>query len=228
MESARRLCSTASRHGSVTSMKYFTRLTFLSSLLLCAACARAQDLSRYDLSTDEGVNAAREAASGKKLDEYSKGCISRSTDLPKIVVVGSFAHDYGCSFQGVFLGSRYLEEGGGVDLSKNALDHLGWERAQQKERERLARLWVEKGLLPFFRVLEIKDDDFPGRTFQAPRVVSNEDGEVTVTLWIRLPPGMTRDKVYQLLEYRFSRDGSLAEKRTLENLVRSYATFIAC
>jgi hypothetical protein len=186
---------------------------------MCTGCARGQDLSQYDLSTDEGVAAAREAIRGEKLDEYSKGCVSRSPDLPKIVIVGTFAHDYGCSFQGVFLGSSYLEEDGAA-LSKSALNFLGWQTAKQEQREKLARLWVEKGLLPFFTVVVRQEEDFRDHPFQPPRAISKEDGDVIVTLWIRLPPGMTRERIYHLLEYRFSRDGMLARKTKLDNLVR--------
>jgi hypothetical protein len=199
-------------------MRHFIRLAVMGSLFLSSACARGQDLWRYDLSTDEGVSRAREAVSGKKLDEYSKGCIRRSTELPKVVVVGSFAHDYGCSFQGVFIGNRYFEEESATVVSKNALDFLGWETARQEERERLALVWVEKGLLAFLTVLEQKDEDFKDRAFQAPKATSSGNGEVTVTLWIRQPPGMSRERVYQLWEYRFSKYGDLARKKMLENL----------
>lgn len=199
-------------------MKHFICLLVLGSLFICAACASGQDLSRFDLSTDEGVTAAREAASGKKLDEYSKGCIRRSMELPKAVVVGSFAHDYGCSFQGVFLGLSYFEEGD-ARLSKSALDFLGWQGANQAERERLALLWVEKGLLAFLTVLAERDADFKDGQFQPPRVVSQENGEVVVTLWIRKPPGMTPERYYELREYTFSKDGELTRTANPQSLV---------
>jgi hypothetical protein len=200
-------------------MRHFICLTMMSCFFMCSACARGQDVSRYDLSTDEGVTAAREAVSGKKLDQYSKGCVRRSTDLPKVVVVGSFAHDLGCEFQGVFLGSRYFE-GGDAALSKSALNFMGWQAAKREQREKLARLWVEKGLLAFLTVLVQKDEDFPDHPFQTPQAVYSESGEIVVTLWIRQPPGMIRERVSQLLEYRFSKDGELTGRTMLENLVR--------
>jgi hypothetical protein len=200
-------------------MKHFICLAIISFLFMCPACARGQDLSRYDLSTDEGVTAARKAIGGKKIDEYSKGCIRRSPELSKIVVVGSFAHDRGCDFQGVFLGSRYFEENDAA-TSKSALNFMGWQTARQEQRERLARLWVEKGLLAFLTVLVQRDEAFPDHPFQPPQAVSRESGEIIVTLWIREPPGMRRERVSQLLEYRFSKDGALAGRTMLENLVR--------
>lgn len=199
-------------------MKHFICLAVMSCLFTCSACAQAQDLSRYDLSTDEGVAAAREALSGKKLDEDSKGCVRRSAGLPRIVIVGDFAHDLGCSFQGAFIGSKYFE-GDGAPLSQAALNFVGWQAAKPYERERIARLWVEKGLLAFLIVPEQKDEDFKDRPFQPPRAITNRDGEVIVTLWIRQPPGMNRERVYQLLEYRFAGDGALAGKKVLDSLV---------
>jgi hypothetical protein len=70
---------------------------YLSLIFIMAfsACAGGQDFSGYDLSTDEGVNAAREAQLGKKLSGYGKGCIKRPPELPEIILVGSFAHDRG-------------------------------------------------------------------------------------------------------------------------------------
>jgi hypothetical protein len=200
-------------------MMYFARLTLMSCLFLYTACASGQDLSRYDLSTDDGVSAAREAVSGQKLDGYSKGCVRRDGALPETVVVGSFAHDLGCEFQGVFVGSRYFE-GDEAAVSKNALNHLGWKTARPEERERLAKLWVEKGLLAFLTVLARKDEDFQDHPFQPPQAVTKENGEIIVTLWIREPPGMSREKVYRRLEYRFYADGALAGRRALENFVR--------
>ena len=198
-------------------MKSFTCLTAAACLLACSAYAGGQDLSRYDLSTDEGVNAAREAISGEKLDEYSKNCIRRNSDLPRVVAVGGFAFDLGCRFQGVFVDSHYFEKDDAA-LSTKALDALGWKTASREQRERLARLWVESGLLPFNRVLAQRNKDFQNRPFQSPQVVSKNNGEVIVTLWIGLPPGMRRGRGYQLLEYRFSTDGDLSGSSTLENL----------
>src|SRR5215207_4149960 len=56
-------------------MEHSTRLLTISALFMCFACAGGQDLSRYDLSTDEGLMAARGAVIGKQLGAYSKGCV---------------------------------------------------------------------------------------------------------------------------------------------------------
>jgi len=71
-------------------------LATISLSLALAFITHAQDLSQFDLSTNDGVNAAREAIAGKPLDDRSKKCIRRDASLPGIVVVGGFAFDYGC------------------------------------------------------------------------------------------------------------------------------------
>jgi len=199
-------------------MEHFTRLLTISTLFMCFACASGQDFLRYDLSTDEGLTAAREAVSGKQLGAYSKGCVRRSPDLPNIIVVGSFAHDRGCAFQGAFIDSSYFE-GEESNLSQRALNALGWETSVPGRRKELARLWVEKGLLSFVTVLARKGGDFPIGRFHRPRVITNGDGEVVVTVWVRLPPGRRRGTAYQLLEYRFSDDAELLGRTALEELV---------
>jgi len=133
-----------------------------------------------------------------------------------MIVVGGFAFDYGCRFQGVFIGSRYVatEDKG---LSRSALEALGWKNANRHLREKLAQAWLEKGLFAFVTVLRAKNEDFQNHSFQPPGAVANETGETVITLWIRLPSGRIRGKVYQLREYRFSSDGDFAGNKTLEN-----------
>jgi hypothetical protein len=194
--------------------------TFLVALVLfwftIAVVAHGQDLSQYDLSTDEGVNAAREAIASKKLDESSKRCISRDRSLPGMVVVGGFASDYGCRFQGVFLSSRYVAQGDAA-LSRIALEALGWKTANREAREKLAQAWLERGLFAFVTVLSAKNEDFKNHSFQPPGAATRENGETVVTLWIRLPSGRVRGRTYQLREYRFSSDGDFAGSKTLES-----------
>lgn len=116
----------------------------ISLILVLAPITAAQDLSQFDLSTNDGVNAAREAIAGKPLDDRSKNCIRRHASLPGIVMVGAFAFDYGCRLQGAFIKSSYV----GVDdssMSRSALEALGWKTANQQNREALAQAWVGKG-----------------------------------------------------------------------------------
>ena len=206
------------------------RLACALLLLQCllASCTNAQTISTQNLSTDEAVLAEmqkRVDAKRAKLGLANKGtskldahdvCIKRLEESPKIIVIGFFAYDRGCGLDGAFVNSRYFEKDDAA-LSKNALDALGWESANQSRREALAQLWVEKGLLAFFTVLHAKEKDLEGRGFHPPQVVSN-NGEIKVTLWIRLPSGMTPERGYQRLEYRFARDGNLSGSSVLESL----------
>lgn len=185
-------------------------------ILVLTSIASAQDLSQFDLSTNDGVNAAREAIAGKPLDDRSKNCIRRHASLPGIVVVGGFAFDYGCRLQGVFIKSSYV----GVDdksMSRSALEALGWKTANQQQREALAQVWVAKGLLGFLSVLSARNEHFAEHSFQPPQASTNSDGETVVTLWMRLPSGRVRGTSYQLREYKFSKDGDFAGNKTLEN-----------
>ncbi len=135
-------------------------------------------------------------------------CIKRFTESPKIIVKGSFRTDYGCHFDGVFVNSRYFEKDDPA-LSKIALNALGWEKASQTEREKLAKLWVEKGLLGFAYALYSKDKDLNDGGFVPPKIVSGENGEIKITLWIQMPTGMrNRPKDFQRLEFRFATDGN--------------------
>lgn len=197
-------------------MNRATALLCLCGSLCFAAVTPGQDLSRYDLSTDEGVNAAREAVAGKPLDDHSKRCIQRDPSLPGIVVVGGFAFDYGCRLQGAFAGSRYLTAEDEA-FSKTALKALGWNAANRTQREKLAQAWVARGLMAFLAVISDKNEDFVGHSFQPPQTVTRADGSIVVKLWIRLPSGRVRGTRYELREYSFSRDGTITGDTTLEN-----------
>lgn len=216
------------------------KVSFIFILLpgVFAGCAKAQVVSNQDrpkagtpsnldLSTNEGVLAELQRRLDAKREELGKKggsklearfvCIERLKETSQIIVIGGFAYDRGCRFQGVFVNSRYFEKDDPA-LSKNALAVLGWETADQARREKLALLWVEKGLVPFFTVLHTTEKELNDRQFQPPQVVSTESGEIKVTLWVRLPRGRA-EQGYQNLEYRFSRDGNLLGSSTLTSLL---------
>jgi len=209
-------------------IKISLTFVFLSGIL--AGCTNAQSISNTNLSTDEAVLAElqkRADANREKLGLVNKGkskleaknvCIERLKESPKVIVIGFFAYDIGCRFDGAFVNSRYFEKTD-VALSKAALDALDWEKANQPEREKLSLLWVEKGLLPFFTVLHTKQKELENQGFHPPKVISMENGEIKVTLWIQLPSGMNREKGFHHLEFKFAKDGNLSGNATLENLV---------
>jgi hypothetical protein len=179
------------------------------------AISQGREAAQYDLSTDEGVAAALETLTGKKMDRRSLTCIRRDRELP-LVVVGSFAFDRGCVFDGVFVNARYFGKSDAA-LSEGVLDTLGWKTANQEQREKLVQAWVVKGLLAFVKVLHQKNEDFENRAFQPPQVVSKEGGEISITLWLRMPTGRVRGRSYILREYRFSKEGGFVGSSKLED-----------
>ena len=189
-------------------------LTLLSSVW--SGCLTAQNI---DLSTDAAVlaelrkraNARNEQRAGGKKPrplEARDVCIERLKESAEVIVIGFFAYDRGCRLNGAFVRSRYYEEKD-ADLSQNALATLGWEKAPKREREMLASYWVQKGLLAFFTPVQTKDKDLDAKDFHPPRAITEQNGEVVVTLWIELPAGMRREKEFKRVEYKFAKEGAL-------------------
>jgi len=197
-------------------LRCVTLAVSLAFVLLTPMRSPGQDASQFDLSTNEGVNAAREALAGRKLDSHSLNCLRRGKTLP-VIAVGSFAFDWGCRFEGVFVKS-HLFKPGEEQTWKEALDLLGWQTANKAERERLALAWIEESWLAFIRVVREKNEDFTKPGFQPPTVVTKPDGEVVVTLWTN-PPGRGRSKGrgYQLREFKFARSGAFISATTLNS-----------
>lgn len=121
------------------------------------------------------------------------------------------------------MNSVYLEES--ADLSKNALNALGWKEANQKEREALAKLWVDKGLLAFSSVIYAKVKNLSNDEVHPPQFVSRKNGEVVVTLWVsfeRRKLGRNVNGLYKGFarhEFMFAKDGKSSERVTHETLV---------
>ena len=66
-----------------------------------------------------------------------------------------------------------------------------------------------KRLAGFTYALYSKDKDLNDGGFVPPQVVSDENGEIEITLWIHLPSGMiNRPKDFQRLEFKFAKDGN--------------------
>ncbi len=193
----------------------------------------ATSASQVDLSTDEGVIAelqkrldaqnAERAAGDARLEaklraasrlEAKDVCIERPKESAKVIVVGFFRYDYGCHFDGAFVGPRYYEATE-YEMHGAALEAFGWRGASQEGRERLALAWVEKGLLAFFNVPRTSPKGLEKFGFRPPQAVSAERGAVKVTLWFQVPPGRNGGRGFQHVEYRFNGDGSFSGTSTL-------------
>lgn len=145
-------------------------------------------------------------------------CLERLKESPRVIVVGAFRYDYDCHFEGAFVDSRFYEANT-LEIHENALAALGWEKANQAEREEIARLWVEKGLLAFFTVLQTKTKELENFDSHPPRVVSDEKGGMKITLWFQTPPRMRRGKGFQRVEYRFKDTGEFSGTSTLDAVI---------
>lgn len=188
-----------------------TLFAFVILVFPLANCASAQN---SDLSTDAGVIAELQKTVDAKSAELAKGdekliakqkaasklsretvCIERLKESAKIIVIGFFRTDGGCRFDGAFVDSRYYERENS-DISRIALGALGWEKANQKERENLAKIWVEKALLVFAPL--------PSQKVSA---ISSGDGEIKVTALSEYPPNVTSRSVTK--QFVFDKGGGL-------------------
>lgn len=169
-------------------------LAFLFLPCLLTVCATAQKV--YVL-TDKAILRTLEKLNGG--DWYrDEICIKRlkEKEAAKLVVVGVKNNNSVCRFSVVFVDSDYFEQGR-LDWTKNALQMLGWEKANQQKRERLAKLWVEKVLFAFTAK--------PNHTF---RVVPSGDDEIKVIVSLQLPPGVTSRNAPII--FVFDKDGSIS------------------
>jgi len=188
------------------SIKSIVAICLLSWSFSVLAYAQTKG-QKVDLSTKEAV--IEQLEKQKKADlSNAKICVERLKESSKIIIIGSFRYDYGCHFEGAFVNSIYFEKS--ADLSPKALGALGWKNANRKQREELAKLWVEKGLLAFSTVLytQEQDKDFRNIEFQPPQVVTKDNGETVVTLWTSV---MRREKTFHRLEFKFAKDGNRLE-----------------
>jgi hypothetical protein len=170
--------------------------------------AQAVDASNHNLSTEQGITAARESLTGKKLDPADQRCLKRGRQLP-IIAVGTRSLRFGCVLDGVFVRSHYVASQDAA-LSKEALELLGWRsRSRRLSREKLASAWVIEGLLAFHTVVFKYHDDFAGHSFKPPQGVFKDNGEVVVTLWeqLRMRGRGVLSTTYFLREYHFAQDG---------------------
>jgi hypothetical protein len=186
-------------------------------VLVLAAChgGSSRDPSaRCDTTTDDGVRAAYQKATGKTLppkgDQWS--CVDKAYDFPGAVKIGDFADDRGCSYSGVLYGCTFASA---PDLQPKILADKGWATADHPTREHLiSAYWsdlYDTGAIA-------KGDDFPtGHTFAPPTFTWNADGSVTYSYWHAESHGMTCGSHYYHVEDHVNADGSLGPSKPLED-----------
>lgn len=170
-------------------IKFSLLFIFFSGVFV--GCANAQTI---DSPTDEAV---LEKLGKLKNEKFGKDdvCIKRLKESAKIIVIGLFANDLGCRLDGVFVDAGYFTKNN-FEASKIALAALGWEKANRRQREKLAAIWVEKVLFAF----SAKSN----QTFMAV----STDGGIKVIVSLKYPPGVTSRHAPQV--FVFDKDGGLS------------------
>lgn len=181
----------------VNSTKNFAliSLAFLFLPCLLTVCTNAQ---KIEVLTDRVVLRTIEKLRGGnwKRDEI---CIKRLNEPSNLVVVGVKDSRLVCHFDGAFVDLDYFERGK-LDWVKNALHSLGWEKANRQQRERLAKIWVEKVIFAF--------SENRKRTFQ---IVPAGVDEIKVIVSLQFPPGVTSRNAPKT--FVFDKDGSVSPER---------------
>lgn len=164
------------------------------------------------LSTDDGVRAAYEKATG---EELRRACIDRPEELEGIVLVGGFAYDRGCMPTAVFVDGTYYEE---REATPVALDHLGWNEPDA-DRAEIALTWLAKGWARYRgdwqESAEPIFDAGGAGDFHPPEARELDDGSVVVHVWMEEPSGMRASRDVERMAIRIDAEGQL-ESRTLE------------
>jgi hypothetical protein len=160
------------------------------------------------LSTDEAVRAAYKEATGKDLHEDD--CVGQ-TGVKGVVVIGGFAHDRGCDVESAFVNGEHIDI---QKLKTEGLGMVGWKDVSATDKPAFALLWAEKVLYHWggdfenesSKAFELKDTP----AFAAPEAKADGD-DVVVTAWIEEPPGMQDIDVFNLVEIRFSAEGTTTQ-----------------
>lgn len=156
---------------------------------------------------DRAAVAAAMKQAGAELT--AEDCVTWPTSFPRVVAVGSFAHDRGCDLTGVFVDRRWLAGGASVD----GLATRGFAGASAEERQTIARQWVEEVDQAFGgRFVSRKPTafEFPEAPAWQSVEVRADGQDVVVEGWIEEPSGMRWEDAFRFVTYRFAPDGKLA------------------
>lgn len=153
---------------------------------------------------------AWEEATGRKPDEHD--CVAWAASFPRVVVVGSFAHDRGCDVDGLFVDRKFHAADGEV-AGLATRDFAG---ATGEQKQALARSWVEEVAQTFTSGFLSE----PSAAFEftrvpkfvAPQVAAGPDGGVVVRGWEREPPGMVDQDAFNYVIYSFTTEGRMSTK----------------
>lgn len=159
----------------------------------------------YDLSKDDDIVEMMKIE--WKADQLEKDdiCIERPSAFDELIVVGSFAHDRGCAGNDVIYKGKLSNTDA---VTSKVLNDNGW--SDRKNRGQLAVSYTTDVLHVWESVLSGEADAFESEEYvYADPSFSMEDGEVTVTCWIKEPSGMQPINSFYHLTIVYSNDGTI-------------------
>ncbi|MBC8071102.1 MAG: hypothetical protein IAG13_22445 [Deltaproteobacteria bacterium] len=139
-------------------------------------------------------------------------CVSWPASFPRVVVVGSFAHDAGCLSAGIFVDRRLHRHKG----ERRGLDTRDFRKVSAARKQVLARAWIDEVEHAFggdFETKHSKAFELEGSPpYEPVRVRIDGQGGVVVEGWVQEPPGMMDQSSFHFVVHRFSADGVLVSR----------------
>ncbi len=209
-----------------------SRPSVVGILAVLASCARAPDpvatgsgkaadgssakkaAEVQSLSTDEAVRKAYADAIGHALDEND--CIERPSSFPGVIVIGGFAHDRGCSMQGLFIDGKLQDRTTAGSWSLRLLETVDFANADRPRQQDLARMYVDEVVHVFggrFVTTSSKAFDFEDTPAFVPVSVAEHHQGFVIKGWTRLPSGMLDESGFVFMEYAFAPSGQVTATR---------------
>lgn len=165
------------------------------------------------LTKDDRASVRLAVADATGRDPGEDVCAVWPESFPRVVVVGTFAHDAGCMHEGVFVDRTWYGSKGSASAG---LVTAGWGEASMQQRQALAQAWVEEVSQAFGgrfvkqtgTAFELEDTP----DFRPVHVRPTKVRGVVVEGWVAEPSGMVFEEAYRFVQYRFGSDGGLTSR----------------
>lgn len=166
----------------------------------------AQAQASFAQGDKQAVQAALKDA-GVELD--GDACVAWPSSFPRVVVVGTFAHDRGCDTIGLFVDRRWTP--GGDEVA--GLSTRAFASAAQTDKESLARAWIDE-VVHVFGGSFVTSEHVAftlgrGPPYTPVLVRANKIDGVVVEGWEIGRSGMRDESTFTFATYRFAPDGRL-------------------
>ena len=177
-----------------------TKVFWVVAVAACSSSTSSTpSSSECDLSTDTGIDAAYNKATGKELPKRDR-CVDRSQTFRDVVRIGMFANDRGCIPQGLLVGCDWNPP----NLATAIMAKAGWARADAARRKELAIAWLAE--IDGTNIVTTKPTKF-SKEFTPPTVTADGSG-LALEVWSVEPAGMEPITRYHKQRVRFGADGT--------------------